>query len=63
MLTYMFIAESTINPETSTTSAINQIKTDGKKTRPHIAVSVEEVPATLITALVILGASTKIVWQ
>lgn len=42
---------------------VNKFKKDGKKARSHIVLSVGKEPATLITSLILSGASTKAVWE
>lgn len=49
------------NPENFTSSVVNRVKNDDKKASPYIVLNVGEEPATLMRALILSGASTKIV--
>ena len=49
--------------ETSTQAAVSRFRKDDEKARPHIVLNIGEEPATIITSLLLAGATTKAVWE
>lgn len=49
-------------PRDPTSSAVNRVKKDDEKARPHAVLNIGKEPATVITAMVLSGCSTKNVW-
>lgn len=51
------------DPDTATTAAVNKFQKDDAKARPHIVLNLGEEPATILTSLLLSGATTKVVWR
>lgn len=49
--------------DTATTAAVNSFNKTDEKARAHIVLNLGEEPATLVTSLLMSGATTSAIWE
>ena len=57
------LREDPPDPNTASNGALARFQKEDQKARPHIVLNLGEEPATMITSLLLSGATTEAVWD